>query len=207
MGLMEGPRTSEDRTTPPPALHERAMDNLRFIRETMERSSSFTAVPGYGGILMGAIALGTAIVAGRRPPGPDWLLVWIAGAALAAITGAAALLLKARSTGTPLLGAPARRFAFALGPSLAVGALLTVALWRAELYALLPAVWLLCYGAGVLAGGAFSVRAVPVMGACFMALGLPALFCPPSWGDGFLAAGFGGLHVTFGIVIARKHGG
>lgn len=204
---MERPRTSGDRTTPPPALHERAMDNLRFIRETMERSSSFTAVPGYGGILMGAIALGTAVVAGHRPPDANWLRVWLAGATLAVVTGATALFLKARSTATPLLGPPARRFAFALGPSLAVGALLTAALGRAGLYGLLPGVWLLAYGAGVMAGGAFSVRAVPAMGACFMALGLPALFCPPSLGNGFLAAGFGGLHVIFGIVIARKHGG
>ncbi len=183
------------------------MDNLRYIRETMERSSAFTAVPGYGGILMGGVAMGTALAAHGRAPGSAWLAVWLAGATLAVLVGAVAIVLKARSTGTPLLGGPARRFALALAPALAVGGFLTLALHRAGLDGLLPGLWLLCYGAGVLAGGAFSVRVVPVMGACFMALGAAALFCPANWGDGLLAAGFGGLHVVFGIAIARNHGG
>jgi hypothetical protein len=45
------------------------------------------------------------------------------------------------------------------------------------------------------------------MGLCFMVLGAVALFCPPSWGNAFLASGFGGLHILFGAVIARKYGG
>jgi hypothetical protein len=88
-----------------------------------------------------------------------------------------------------------------------VGALLTIFLFRAGFIAAIPGMWLLLYGTAVVAGGAFSVRVVPLMGFCFMVIGTVALFSPPSWADALMGAGFGGLHVGFGIWIARRHGG
>ncbi len=191
----------------PPALGSRAIDNLHFIRETMERASSFTAVPGWGGVAMGASALGAAGVSRLARTPEEWLGIWLAEAFLAAAIGIWAIAAKARRSGVPLFAGPARRFLLTLSPPLAAGALATLALSRSGALTVLPGLWLLFYGTAVVTGGAFAVRIVPVMGVGFMVLGGIALFCPPSWGTAFLAAGFGGLHIVFGILIARRYGG
>ena len=189
------------------ALDDQAIENIRFIRETMERSASFTAVPGKGGVLMGITALAAAAVSARLPTLDGWLTAWAIGALVALVVGGWAMARKARAAHVPLLSGAARKFALSLSPPLLAGALLTIALYRLGLASALPGVWLLLYGAGVVTGGAFSVQAVPLMGICFMTLGAAALFSPAVWGNAFLAAGFGGVHIIFGILIARRHGG
>ena len=191
----------------PVAIQQHAMDNLRFIRETMERAGSFTAVPGMGGILMGLSALGAAFIAARQTSLDGWLAVWVGEALVAVAIGAVTASHKAKVAKTPLLTGPGRKFALGLAPSIFVAALLTMVLYRAGLYAIIPGIWLLLYGTGILSAGAFSVPIVPVMGMCFVALGAVALFCPLEWSHWFLAAGFGGLHVVFGALIATRYGG
>jgi hypothetical protein len=191
----------------PVSLHNHAMDNLQFIRETMERAGSFTAVPGWGGFAMGVSALLAAAIAARQSTTQSWLLTWLAEGVFAIALGALAMKRKADSAQVPLLSAPARKFVLSFAPPLLVGALLTVVLYRAGLAGAIPGTWLLLYGTGIVTGGAFSVRIVPVMGLCFMLIGAVALFCPLAWGTAFLGAGFGGLHLVFGIIIARRYGG
>ena len=190
-----------------PALHSRAMDNLSFIRDTMERATSFTAVPGWGGVAMGVVALVAAGLARRSADASEWLAIWVVAAALAAGIGAAALVRKARRAEGYVLTRPARRFLLGYLPPIFVGALLTAALSRGTLVGALPGTWLLLYGTGLVTGGVFSVRIVPVMGACFMALGALALFSPEEWGNVWMALGFGILHIVFGLLIARRYGG
>jgi hypothetical protein len=190
-----------------PALHVRAMDNLSFIRRTMERATAFTAVPGWGGVGMGALALIAAALAPSRPTTMDWLATWVVAAVAALSLGGWTMAAKARRAGTTVFSYPGRRFVLSYVPPLMVGALLTAALVRAGLYHALPGTWLLSYGTGVVTGGAFSVRVVPLMGLCFMGLGALALFGPAAWGNPLMAAGFGGLHILFGLIIARRYGG
>jgi hypothetical protein len=191
----------------PPALHDRAMDNLRYIRETMERASSFTAVPGWGQVAIGASALAATYLAARQPTARGWLGTWVAEAIISLLIAGWLMDRKARAQGTPLLSVPGRKVAFSLSPPMIVGALLTVVLFRAGLSTAIPGMWLLLYGTGVVTGGMFSVSVVPVMGICFMVMGAAALFAPAVWGNWFMAAGFGGLHIIFGTIIARKYGG
>jgi hypothetical protein len=203
---MASPQRIGPRPGDTPALHARAMDNLSFIRHTMERATAFTAVPGWGGVAMGLVALAAAAMARGRPAG-DWLATWLAAAVVALGIGGWAMTRKARLAGSTVLSYQGRRFMLSYLPPIAVGALLTAALVRHANFGPLPGTWLLLYGTGVVTGGAFSVRVVPLMGLCFMALGAVALFGPPAWGDPLMAAGFGGLHILFGLVIARRHGG
>jgi hypothetical protein len=192
----------------PVALHAHAMDNLRFIRETMERAGSFTAVPGMGGVLMGMSAIAAAFLAARQSGLDRWLTVWIGEALVALLIGVTAATRKARAVkAPPLFSGPGRKFVLGLVPSILVAALLTVVLYRAGLYAVIPGTWLLLYGTGILSGGVFSVPVVPVMGICFVALGAIAVFCPLSWSHWLLGAGFGGLHMVFGALIAWRYGG
>ena len=156
---------------------------------------------------MGAVALGAAVAAQFMRTPEAWLAVWSASAMLAVAIGALAMRRKAAREGVAFLAGPGRRFLLALCPSLAVGAVLTAALARAGQYDLMPGAWLLCYGAGVVAAGAFSVPVVPATGAAFLAAGAAAVFTPPEWCNAVMAAGFGGLHLVSGFIVARRHGG
>lgn len=192
----------------PPAvpIHDRAIEDLRFIRRTMERSGSFTAVPGVGGVLMGLVALTAGAWAWGAAPVP-WVLVWMGAALVAFLVALVAMARKARTVGEPLLSGPGRKFVLAMLPPLVAGGLLTLPLVEAGQVHRLPALWLLLYGAAVTGGGAFSARIVPIMGASFMAVGVAALFSPPAWADLWMLVGFGGLHIAYGLVIAWRYGG
>jgi hypothetical protein len=204
---MRRPATAPQQETPPVALHDRAAENLRFIRDVMERAGSFTAVPGWGGFFMGVTALAAAALAARQPTTDRWLAVWAAEAAIAVFIGALAMVVKAGASGQSLGTGPARRFALAFAPPILAAAVLSATLYRAGAVSALAPSWLLLYGTAVVTGGAYSVRPVPLMGICFMVAGGLAAITPPAWQDGMLAAGFGGLHIAFGLLIARRYGG
>lgn len=191
----------------PEPLRDRALDNLQFIRSTMERAGSFTAVPGWGTVVVGATALPATWLALRQDFAAEWLAVWLGEAVIGVTVGVAAMIQKSRAANDPLLSGPGRRFGLSFLPPIVVGALLTIALHRARLFSLMPGTWLLLYGTAVASAGAFSVRIVPLMGVCFIVLGAAALFVPTQLWPWFMAAGFGGLHIIFGLIIARRHGG
>lgn len=188
-------------------LPPRAAEDLRYIRQTMERSAAFTAVSGGGQILLGLTALGAAWIAAYQASAFTWLRVWLGEAIVAIAIALFSMGWKANRTGVPLFSGPGRRVALGLLPPLAAGAVLTFLLFRAGVTPALPATWLLLYGAGIATGGMFSVAIVPVMGVSFMIVGALAALGPAAWGNWFLAAGFGGLHILFGSLILRRHGG
>jgi hypothetical protein len=188
-------------------LHDRALDNLRYIRAAMESSAEFTAVSGYGGLAMGASALLAAGLASLPALRDHWLLIWVLDAGVAALLGGWATWRKARGMGVELYRGVSRRFLLNLTPPILAAVVLTAVLARIGATSAIPGMWLLLYGTGVITGGAFSVRPVPLMGACFMFLGVLTLLAPAGWSNFLLAVGFGGLHLVFGTLIARRYGG
>ena len=183
------------------------MDNLAFIRDTMEAAGAFTAVSGWGMVAVGIIATIAAVISFAQQSVVQSLFVWLAAAVLAPMVMLWAIVQKARRAHVPLLSGPGRKFVLSFSPPMLVGALLTIVLYRAGLVGTIPGMWLLLYGTAVVAGGAFSVKLVPLMGFCFMLAGTLALFTPQSWNDWIMAAAFGGLHIGFGIPVAWRHGG
>jgi hypothetical protein len=204
---MQPARSLPQTINEPVRMEAHAADNLRFIRETMESAGRFTAVPGWGGVAMGLTAIGAAILASRTASPRNWLTVWLVELALGIAIAMSATLIKSRAAKIQIFSGPGRKFALSFSPPLIAGALLTVVMYRAGMVSALPAMWLLLYGTAVVTGGAFSVRVVPVMGICFMALGLGALLLPAVYGDVLMATGFGGLQIVFGALIAFRYGG
>lgn len=196
------------RSSPDPIpLHNRAIEDLTFIRDTMERAGTVTSVPGWGGAAMGATALIASWIASRQASGAEWVAVWLAEAVLALAIGGATMVRKADATRTALFTRAGKLFVRSFAPPMVAGAILTPVFYQAGLTGRLPGLWLLLYGAGVTVAGATSIRVIPVLGVSFMALGTLAFLAPESWGNLFMALGFGGLQIGFGLLIARKYGG
>lgn len=190
----------------PASLQQHAADNLRFIRSTMEGATAFTGVSGKGYVLAGVSAVFAAWLASAQTSTTTWLGVWMLEMVLA---GSVALLLtaqKAERQGKTLWSGSGRKLLFAFTPAMLVGGLLTLALFLRGDPALLPGIWLSVYGAAVTTAGAHSVRIVPLMGASFMLLGALVLLLPLP-GDLMLGLGLGGVHIVFGVLLWRNHGG
>ena len=193
--------------TPLRSVGTHAAENLQYIRQTMERSATFTAVPGAGGVVMGVIGLAAAGIGARQPTSDRWLATWLVAAAVAAVVGLVFMSLKARKADMTLTGVNTRRFALGMAAPFVAGAAITYDLWAVRNFTVMAPSWLLLYGAGLLTGGMFSVRVVRIIGLCFMAAGLGAILTPHEWNNIWLAIGFGGFQIGFGIYIARNHGG
>ena len=207
MAKLSGARTEERVADEPVNIGDRAIDNLQFIRETMERSTHFTAVPGYGGMLMGVTAVAAAFIANSQTYLVDSLMTWLIEAALAFAIGILAMWQKSKIGGQSLLSAPSKKFAMSFAPPLIAGVAIVLGVWRQGDYYSMPAICMLCYGAAVVCGGAFSVRVVPIMGWCFIVLGATAFALPSNYGNLMMGLSFGALHIVFGAVIARRYGG
>jgi hypothetical protein len=190
-------------------MREHALDNIRFIRSAMERAGSFTSIPGWGGVWVGVTAIAAAVVAqqflGRSLR--MWLGTWLAEAIVAAVIGFGTMAMKARRSNERFMSGASRRFFISYFAPLVAGAVITLSLVHAEAFSAIPATWLLLYGTAFVSSGAFSIRVIPIMGVAFMFFGVAAALLPLGISNILLGAAFGGLHILFGLIIARSYGG
>jgi len=191
----------------PTPIGESAVENLRYIRDTIAAAGTFTTVPGKGCIAMGITALTASALEWVPRLAPSWLPIWVGAAIMACAVALFFMEEKAKAQGLSLRRAVARRFFMTLVPAFVAGGVLTAALVHHVDRNLITGLWLLLYGTGLAACGVFAIRAVLVAGLAFMALGTVALGLPPSWSPAILALGFGGLHIALGVIIIKDHGG
>ena len=192
--------------TEPIRIDDHAFDNLRYIRETMERAGSFTSIPGWGGLAIGGTAIVTSIIASRLVD-LRWLEAWLIEAVVAAAIALITMSMKAARAGVTMTSTAARRFFVSYFAPIIAAAVITMMLTRTQWFDAMPAVWLLSYGASFISSGAYSIRVVPQMGVCFMLLGAIASLVSFPIANALLGVGFGGLHIIFGLIIARNYGG
>jgi hypothetical protein len=191
----------------PTPIDSGALENLRYIRSTIEAAHTFTTVPGKGCIAMGLTALVAVGIESIPQMTPHWLGVWVGAAIVACGSALWFMEQKARAQGLSLRRAVARRFFMTLAPAFLAGAILTAALAGLVDREIMTGMWLLLYGTGLAACGLFAIQAVFTAGLAFMALGTATLWLPPGSAHIVLALGFGGIHLALGTNIVRHHGG
>jgi hypothetical protein len=195
------------RPVEPISIDSGALENLRYIRSTIEAAHTFTTVPGKGCIAMGLTALIAVGIESLPQMTPHWLGVWVGAAIVACGSALWFMEQKARAQGLSLRRAVARRFFMTLAPAFLAGAILTAALAGQVDREIITGMWLLLYGTGLAACGLFAIQAVFTAGLAFMALGTATLWLPPGSAHIVLALGFGGIHLALGTTIVRHHGG
>lgn len=191
--------------TPPESLSDRAAGNLDFIRETIRQTRTVSSLSGTGLIMMGVIgclASGMTLTLWSDPADAFSLTLWQVAALAAAATGALSIAIRVRRRAEAFWTQAGQRFVLCLAPSLAVGALLTAALSGGPNAGLLPGIWMLSYGAGVLAASTYASMLLTLMGGLFLLLGAAALLMPVLAAPGLLV-GFGFAHVAFGLLLLR----
>lgn len=185
------------------ALDTHALGTLQYIRASID-AAGLLAVPGSAGIAMGAVGILTALLVSFKAVAVHWLLIWLIAGLVAIAFGTALMVHQVVTRGTALYRGPLRKFLMCLCPPLLVGAVLTWQLWLRAEFNLIPGVWLLMYGCAVMAASTLTRRALAVMGALLVLLGLAALQVPENFQNTVLGVGFGGLHLLFGILIGGK---
>ncbi len=196
-----------DSADTPTPIGSGAAANLRYIRDTIDATRTFTTVPGKGCIVMGLAGLTAAGLESIPAMSELWLPVWLATAVVSCPAALFFMERKARAQGLSLRRSVAWRFFLTLIPAFAVGAILTAALVEVVGREVIAAIWLLMYGVGLAACGTFSIPIVLIAGVAFIGLGTVTLAAPAAWAPALLAVGFGGIHIGLGAVIARDHGG
>ncbi len=198
---------------------DNGLKEVAEIRSMMERSTKFLSLSGLSGIGAGIVALvgwgwASSYLKSRFPAGNEAavnheeILVFMLASGLV-IVGALAVAMffswrLARKRGLPIWNITARDVVLALLSPLTSGGVFSLILVRQSLYGLIPSAMLLFYGMALVNAGKYTVHDIRILGLSEVLLGLAAGLLPDLalW---FWAAGFGLLHILYGIVMYLKY--
>jgi hypothetical protein len=184
-------------------IESHAAATLRYIRASMDGAAS-VAVPGSAGIAMGGVGLLATALSCVPSLRGHWLGIWLVAAVVAAGVGLPLITQPSSLRGLTLSGTPVRKFALCLLPSVFAGVVMTGVHWRSGDLQAIPGTWLLLYGCALISASVATTRTIAIMGASFVTLGVVALLLGSELQVFMLGAGFGGLHILFGLLIGRK---
>lgn len=184
-------------------LDSHAAATLRYIRRSME-GAVLLAVPGSAGLILGTIALLATALCLAPELHKFWVAIWLSAALLGAVLGSTLIVRESSLRDLRLHGTPLLKFALCLSPSLGAGLVMTAVHWFGGNLHAIPGTWLLLYGCALLAASAATTTIIAALGMLFVLFGLAALLLPDEWQLLMLGAGFGGLHIIFGLLIGRS---
>jgi len=211
---------------------ERAAEELKVIRQLMQRPVRYSTQSGLSGIVAGCAALlglaadwavCNAYAGSPRTAMRVNLGVW-AGVFVVAFTAVCLITrLRERAQGMPFWSPVKMRILRAIAPPFLAGAGLTGAVmyrWYHGIgpneWGLIPSIWMAFYGVALWQVGEFSAIETRLLGVAFIAAALPvAAFwqysipgtepgTAPYW---TLGATFGGFHLIYGAIVWVRHGG
>jgi hypothetical protein len=184
------------------ALDTHAAATLQYIRSTMDAAVSLS-IPGSAGIAMGTVGVVAAAMSSAPALHGYWLPIWLSAAVIAATLSGLRMARQSSLQGFTLFGAPVRKLLLCLFPGLFAGAVMTGVLWESANSHAIPGSWLLLYGCALVSASATTTRMIGILGGLFVVLGLVGFALPDQWQMAALGAGFGGLHLLFGVLIGR----
>lgn len=197
---------------------DEARENLRVIRQTMERSTQYSTLSGWSGILIGVVALigvyltdrqiGAAIAQGHpvKTVHPALGMIWLSALVLAVGIEFACNKRRAVRVGKRVASRLGAHIILAALPAFFGCGVLTVFFYVHGLVSYIWGVWMLCYGLAICSVGLFSLRQVSYLGAAFVVAGALTLLFPVKLHLLMMALTFGGFHIVYGITMARRNG-
>lgn len=192
---------------------DKNLEDIKHIRSMMERSTKFLSVSGLAGIGAGIVAMISAYIAneiswGRVSFFGDMMLdLFALAATTVALAGGCGLyfsMRKAKNNNSkfwlPITIQILRDFSI---PMIAGGGLcLAMVMHGSSLF--IPATMLIFYGLALISAGARTYSDIKMLGICEIVLGLLAAIFIRN-GIIFWAAGFGVLHIIYGVVMYWRY--
>ncbi len=201
----------------------KAAQELKVIRQLMERPVRYSTMSGLSGILAGLAAFGGLAadwaISGAWQDKPHTamkinVLVWAGVLAVAFAGTVICTRLRELRQNMPFWSGVKKRILLTILPPFVAGVGLTLIVvyrwhvgWEPNEWGLIPPIWMLFYGLALWQVGLLSPVEVRLLGAAFLACGLAAAlwFQPhPYWS---LGVTFGGFHIVYGLAVWVRHGG
>lgn len=201
-----------------------SLEEIRDIRRIMERSSRFISLSGLSGVAAGICALAGTLVARSVlnnyygeynsrgfTTNDDFALLKIKLLGVAVVVFVMAFISayyltwrKAQKQGLPVWDHTSKRLAWNMFLPLLAGGAFILGMLRYDVWLFVAPASLVFYGLGLVNASKYTLNDIRYLGYCEIILGTINMLYP-GYGLWFWAAGFGVLHIIYGIIMWNKY--